>query len=46
MRTQRQYQQIFEQLAALRELVVVEAGDMARDPAFAGALKRNFDEML
>ena len=46
MRTQRQYQQIFEQLAALRELVVEEAGDMARDPAFADALKRNFDAML
>jgi len=46
MRTQRQYQQIFEQLAALRELVVEEAGDLARDPAFADSLKRKFDAML
>ena len=46
MRTQRQYQQIFEQLAALRELVVEEAGDLARDPAFADALTRKFDAMI
>lgn len=46
MRTQRQFQQVFEQLAAMRELVVQEAGDVARDPAFADALKRKFDAML
>jgi hypothetical protein len=46
MPTQRQYQQIYEQIAALREFMVEEAGEAARDPAFADALTRKFDSML
>jgi hypothetical protein len=46
MPTQRQYQQVYDQIAALREFMVEEAGDTARDPAFADALTRKFDAML
>ena len=46
MPTQRQYQHIYEQIAALREFMVEEAGEAARDPAFADALTRRFDTML
>ena len=46
MPTQREYQQIYDQIAALREFMVEEAGDAARDPAFADALTRKLDAML
>ncbi|HKY45088.1 MAG TPA: hypothetical protein VJM50_18500 [Pyrinomonadaceae bacterium] len=46
MPTQREYQYIYEQIAALREFMVEEAGDAARDPAFADALTRRLDAML
>ena len=46
IRTQRQFQQVFEQMALARERVVEEAGEVARDPAFVDALNRKFDAML
>ena len=46
MRTQRQFQRAFEQLAFARERAVDEAGEMARDPAFIEALNKRFDAML
>jgi len=46
MRTQRQFQQVFEQMALARERVVEEAGEIARDPAFVDALNRKFDAMM
>jgi hypothetical protein len=46
IRTQRQFQQVFDQMALARERVVEEAGEIARDPAFVDALNRKFDAML
>jgi hypothetical protein len=46
MPTQKEYQQFYDQIAALREHLVDQAGEAARDPAFADALKRKFDAML
>lgn len=46
MPTQRQYQEIYDQIAALREFMVGEAGEAAREPAFADALTRRLDEMF
>ena len=46
MRTQRQFQRAFEQLAFARERAVDEAGEMARDPAFIEALNKRFDAMM
>ena len=46
MATQRQIQQILDQIAAVREHMVQQAGEVARDPAFADALTRRFDEIL
>ena len=46
MANQRQLQQVLEQLAAVREHMVQQAGEFARDPAFSDALNRRFDEIL
>jgi len=46
MPTQREYQELYDRIAALREFMIEEAGDAARDPAFADALTRRFDAML
>ena len=46
MPTQRQYQEIHEQIAALRQFMVEEAGEAAREPAFADALTRKLDAMF
>src|SRR5687768_922142 len=46
MPTQREHQKILDQMAALREFLVDQAADSARDPAFADALTKEFDRML
>ena len=45
MATQRNQQQLSDQIATLRELAVAQAGEAARDPAFVDALTRRLDEM-
>jgi hypothetical protein len=46
MPTQREYQKLYDQIAALRELMIEQAPDYARDPAFADALTRHLDNMI